>query len=199
MTLRDPENVQRATEDMGTSRWWTLAEVVVAVVLVASWSAAYIRIADEIKALPDFRRAPTLELYLTDSRIWLGYALGLASFALLLLQRFAPFKAFVVSAALAAATGWWFSYLETESFAIGAVVVVGAFWAARASRRWKTVLAVALGSIVIGNVRAYQVNDRLEALGGDTSGWVGPTTRIAVLAVLVGVSMGATYLVPASD
>ena len=44
-----------------SSRWWTTGEVIVVLVLAASWSAGYVGVADELQALPDFRRAATLE------------------------------------------------------------------------------------------------------------------------------------------
>ena len=90
-----------------TSRWWTTAEVIVVLVLVAAWSVGYVGVADELQALLDFRRAATLNLYRTDNRLWIGYALGLASVAVLLLQRFAPFKVFLATSALVAVTGRW--------------------------------------------------------------------------------------------
>ena len=120
-----------------TSRWWTTAEVIV--VLVAARSVGYVGVADELQALPDFRRAATLNLYRTDNRLWLGYALGLASVAVLLLQRFAPFKVFLATSALVAVTGRWFSYLAIEGFALEGAVVVGAFWAVIATGRWRVV------------------------------------------------------------
>ena len=176
-----------------SSRWWTTGEVIVVLVLVAAWSAGYIGVADELQALPDFRRAATLDLYRTDNRLWLGYALGLASVAVLPVQRFAPFKVFLATSALVAATGWWFSYLAIEGFALEGAVVVGAFWAVSATGRWRVVVVVAVASFVIANVGRYQVNDKLDALGGETSGWVGPTSRLAALALLLGVSLAGAY------
>ena len=183
-----------------TSRWWTTAEVIVVLVLVAAWSVGYVGVADELQALPDFRRAATLNLYRTDNRLWLGYALGLASVAVLLVQRFAPFKVFLATSALVAATGWWFSYLAIEGFALEGAVVVGAFWAVSATGRWRVVVVVvALASFVIANVGRYQVNDKLDALGGDTSGWVGPTSRLATLALLLGLSLAGAYFLRGDD
>jgi len=182
-----------------TSRWWTTAEVIVVLVLVAAWSVGYVGVADELQALPDFRRAATLNLYRTDNRLWLGYALGLASVAVLLVQRFAPFKVFLATSALVAVTGWWFSYLAIEGFALEGAVVVGAFWAVSATGRWRVVVVVALASFVIANVGRYQVNDKLDALGGDTSGWVGPTSRLATLALLLGLSLAGAYVLRGDD
>ena len=176
-----------------SSRWWTTGEVIVVLVLVAAWSAGYIGVADELQVLPDFRRAATLDLYRTDNRLWLGYALGLASVAVLLVQRFAPFKVFLATSALVAATGWWFSYLAIEGFALEGAVVVGAFWAASATGQRRVVVVVAVASFLIANVGRYQVNDKLDALGGETSGWVGPTSRLTALALLLGVSLAGAY------
>ena len=153
----------------------------------------------QLQALLDFRRAATLNLYRTDNRLWLGYALGLASVAVLLVQRFAPFKVFLATSALVAVTGWWFSYLAIEGFALEGAVVVGAFWAVSATGRWRVVVVVALASFVIANVGRYQVNDKLDALGGDTSGWVGPTSRLATLALLLGLSLAGAYVLRGDD
>lgn len=153
----------------------------------------------QLQALLDFRRATTLNLYRTDNRLWLGYALGLASVAVLLLQRFAPFKVFLATSALVAVTGRWFSYLAIEGFALEGAVVVGAFWAVIATGRWRVVVVVALASFVIANVGRYQVNDKLDALGGDTSGWVGPTSRLATLAPLLGLSLAGAYFLRGDD
>ena len=112
---------------------------------------------------------------------------------MLLLQRFAPFKVFLATSALVAVTGRWFSYLAIEGFALEGAVVVGAFWAVSATGRWRVVVVVAVASFVIANVGRYQVNDKLDALGGETSGWVGPTSRLAALALLLGVSLAGAY------
>ena len=68
-----------------------------------------------------------------------------------------------------------------------------------ATGRWRVVVVVALASFVIANVGRYQVNDKLDALGGDTSGWVGPTSRLATLALLLGLSLAGAYVLRGDD
>lgn len=172
-----------------------IAEIIVVGLLQISWIGGALTANDQLEALSSFERAITLQLHSTPDAMTFAGGLGFVVIAVVLLRRVHALAVFIAVAVGTAVIGLFFSYVATETFAPEAALVLSAFWAACATDRWKLLTAIAAASALVGNVRAFELNDRLVDFGVQTSRFVGPANRLLAIFVLAGLGIGAGLLV----
>lgn len=161
--------------------------------MAVGWVVAYLGARNDLSSGTPASRTFLLELYTTNDQIGLALALGLAATVLLVFRRFWPFATLVVVTALVASAELLFPLVTRNSAVPELTIAMAAFWAAtRAAKPLLTVLPVAAVGLVVSTAPSYEINPRLDALSGISSGRLTAIgeTLLAVLAACLAVGVG---------
>ncbi|MEL7157309.1 MAG: sensor histidine kinase [Actinomycetota bacterium] len=179
-------------------------EALLFVVLVLSWTVAFLAARGALNDIPTGSRNYFLALYDTDGRLWLSFVLGVAGAVVLVARHWYPTASFVAVSAIVLVIERSFPYVTRVQFATTIMLLVAVFWAMWRTRRFTLVALLALAVAAAITVPRYQVNRNLSTASSlelTSVRLVDLTSFVSTLQLmlLVAVAIGAAALIRRYD
>ncbi len=139
-------------------------EVALIGLLLAAWVITWLSLDRFLQNLTETGRALYLVNEFTNEKLGLAFVLGILVVLALPLRHRSPMAALFVVGSLAILLEWLFPLLARGGLVVRLTVAIAVVWSTWRLRNWWITVGVLVPLIAVSGIRAFQVNERFEAI-----------------------------------